>query len=212
VGTSSIALTQAAALCRFSLSRSGDAIGSSGGRLGFDVSTLSGCNWTAVPSQGWISVATGQSGNASAAVGLTVAANAGARRVATVTVAGESYTVTQDAAPPPAPPAPAPPAPQPPAPTPGPTPGPAPAPSPTPPSPPRAVHLDGTAFLVTGGCPSISFFVDGEHVVTDGSTDYKKGNCGDVRGLRRVKVDGLKSGDLVHATRIELEKDDDDER
>jgi len=73
------------------------------------------------------------------------------------------------------------------------------------------VKLEGHAFLVTGGCPNISFFVDGARVAADGSTDYKKGKCGDVENGRQVKVNGVKSGDVVRATKIELEKDDDDD-
>jgi hypothetical protein len=194
-----VEITQAAAPCRFSLSRSGDSIGFAGGRLAFDLTTLTGCSWSTSVSQNWISIASGQSGNASATIGLSVAANPGARRVADVNVGGQTYTVTQDATPPPPDPTP----------TPAPTPSPAPAPTPTP-TPPRLVKLEGRASAVAGGCPNISFFVDGERVAADSSTEYKKGKCGDVANGRELKVEGVKS-DLVHATKIEVEKDDDDD-
>jgi hypothetical protein len=74
------------------------------------------------------------------------------------------------------------------------------------------VHLDGRAFLVVGGCPNIAFLVDGTQVAADGSTDYKKGNCGDVTNGRGVKVDGVLSGVVVRATKIELQKDKDNDR
>ena len=41
-----VTLTQAAAPCQYSLSRAGDVIGPSGGRLGFDIATLGGCGWS----------------------------------------------------------------------------------------------------------------------------------------------------------------------
>jgi Domain of unknown function (DUF5666) len=200
VGSDRLTISQAAALCRFSLSRSGDTIGFAGGRLAFDLTTLTGCSWTASAAQNWISIASGQSGNASATIGLSIASNSGARRVGEVNVGGQTYLVTQDA-----PPAPTP-APPPPTPTPTPTPSPTPSPTPTPP---RSVKLDGRVSSVAGGCPNISFVVDGERVAADGSTEYRKGKCGDVDNGREVKVEGLKT-DVVHATKIELEKDDDD--
>src|SRR5262249_6265147 len=84
-----------------------------------------GCAWTAASADSWIAVRSGQSGNASGTVGLTVAANAGDARVGRVNVAGQNYTVNQVGAPRPAP---APP----PAPTPPPSPSPTPPPAPAP--------------------------------------------------------------------------------
>src|SRR5256885_504146 len=103
VGSQTVALSQAAAPCQFRLSRNGDPIGSAGGRMSFDVTTLTGCAWTAASSDGWIAVNSGQSGSTTGTVALTVSANTGAARVGHVNVAGQSYTVTQDGAP--APPA-----------------------------------------------------------------------------------------------------------
>ena len=143
VGAVTIQLNQAAPPCRFSLTRLGDPIEPAGGRLEVGVSTLNGCGWTATSGVGWITVVSGQEGKGSGTVALSVASNGGAARVATVNIADQTYTVTQEAArpqPAPAPPTPAPPAPAPPVPTPpAPTPPlpapPAPAPVPTPPAP-----------------------------------------------------------------------------
>jgi hypothetical protein len=216
VASETVPVTQAAAPCQYSLSRSSDAIAAAGGRLGFDVSTVGGCSWTASSSDGWIALSSGQSGNGSGSVGLTVSPNAGNQRVGRVNVAGQSYTVTQEATPPPAAPAPAPgptpaptpaPSPQPPSgPTPSPTPTPAPTPAPKPPPAPKAVQLEGTAFVLSRSCPNATFFVDGERVVADGSTDYRKGDCSDLGTGDELKVEGLKSDDFVRATRIEFKK------
>jgi outer membrane biosynthesis protein TonB len=226
VGEQRIALSQAAAPCQFRLSRSGDPIGSAGGRLSFDVTTLNGCAWTSTSSDGWIAVASGQSGTASGTVTIAVSTNAGAARVGHVTVAGQSYTVTQDGAP--APPAPAPlptpapvpvptPAPSPtPMPTPTPTPTPAPTPKPTPPPPPppppapapKTVDFKGTVSSAFGRCPDLLLTIDGQPVITDSSTDFRKGNCDDVRDAKSASGKGmLLASGFIRATEIEAGKE-----
>ena len=204
VADQQVAVRQDGAPCRFSLSRSADSIGYGGGRLTVDVSTLTGCSWTASASQSWMAITSGQSGNANGTVGLSIAANSGARRVGELHVGGQIYTVTQDAAP--APPAPAP-TPAPPSPAPAPPPAPKPPPSPIPS---KDVHLDGTALFVSGACPDISFFVDGRRVEANGQTQFK-GKCNDLNGGDHVVVDGKDNGDVVTATKIELKKKKDDD-
>ena len=214
-GSHSVQLSQAAAACRFALSRSSDAIGPRGGRLSVDVSTLSGCNWTATSGDNWIAVSSGQSGNSSGTVGLTVAANTGASRVGRVNVAGQNYTVVQDAAPAPLPaptPSPTPaPAPTPtPAPTPAPAPTPTPAPAPQPPGP-RA-EFSGLVIGASGRCPNLTFTVSGRAVVTDNSTKFKGLSCDDVaKGGRVVKGSGpTDSSGAIHADVVERVRDDEE--
>src|SRR6185436_14197294 len=122
VGAQSVTVSQAAAPCAFSLSRPADVIAAAGGRLAVDVTALSGCGWSATSRASWIVVSEGQSGTASATVGLAVAANLGAARVGEVTIAGHTYTVNQAAAPASGP-------------EPVPTPLPSPVPTPVPPTP-----------------------------------------------------------------------------
>jgi hypothetical protein len=57
-----------------------------------------GCLWIAAsgPNSNFLTVTTGASGNGNGSVGYTVAANAGLSRVGTITIAGQTYTVTQD--------------------------------------------------------------------------------------------------------------------
>jgi catechol 2,3-dioxygenase-like lactoylglutathione lyase family enzyme len=58
------------------------------------------CDWTAVSNSDFITVNSGATGNGTGAVGFTVAPNAtGAARTGTLTVAGQTVTITQDAAP-----------------------------------------------------------------------------------------------------------------
>src|SRR4051812_43320781 len=193
VGSQTLGVSPAAAPCQFRLSRGGGPIGSAGGRLSVDLTTIAGCAWSASSGDAWIAVTSGQSGNASATVTLTVAANIGTARVGHAVIGGQTYTVTQDGppapAPPPAPPpaptpAPAPPPPPSPAPTPKPTPPPTPkptpppAPDPPPPTPsPRPVEFGGTVSSAFGRCPSLLFTISGMTIVTDASTDFHKGKC-----------------------------------
>ena len=203
VGSESMTVIQAAAACVFTLSRTADSIAAAGGRLAVDVATLIGCRWTASSGDAWIAVTNGQSGDAAGTVGLSIAVNAGAARLGRVNVAGQNYTVNQDAVPAPIPsPAPSPP------PTPAPTPAPPPTPAPTPaPAPPpvagRNASFEGTVTNVSGSCPTLTFSVGGSRVKTTRDTRFKDISCSEVaRGGKRVKGDGVtdSSGAIVATT------------
>ena len=63
------------------------------------VTAGSGCAWTAVSNDAWITVTGGASGTGNGTVNYSVAANtATSQRAGTVTIAGETFTVTQRAA------------------------------------------------------------------------------------------------------------------
>jgi hypothetical protein len=64
------------------------------------VASASNCAWTAVSNAAWISVA-GGGGTGNGNVRYTVAPNAGGARTGTMSVAGATVTVSQEAAPPP---------------------------------------------------------------------------------------------------------------
>lgn len=195
VGSEKIQLSQAAAPCTFRLSRSGDSIGADGGRLSVDLTTLTGCAWTAVSDASWLSIVTGGNGSASTTITVAAAANTGDARGARVNAGGQVYTVQQAAksvAPPPTPPSP------PPAPTP---------PPPGPPPPDTSIQLEGTVFALVGRCPDVAFWTDGHWVEAGASTGYKKGGCGDLSGGDTVKVNGhLRPNGVVDADQIELKK------
>jgi hypothetical protein len=196
VGSEKIQISQAAAPCTFRLSKSADSIGADGGRLSFDLATLTGCNWTAASDAAWLSIAAGANGNASATITVAAAPNSGDARVAHVNAGGQIYTVQQAAksvapTPPSAPPSPPP------------TP-----PPPAPPSPPEnSIDLDGTAIAVAGRCPDLAFWTDGHWVITSATTEFKKGKCGDLSSGDPVKVLGrLRPNGVVDADQIELKK------
>ena len=56
--------------------------------------------WTATSNASWLSIASGASGTGNGAVFFSVAANSGAQRVGTLTIAGQTFSVTQMAPPP----------------------------------------------------------------------------------------------------------------
>ena len=91
-------VTQDALACSFALG-STSSIVAAGGRTGsVTVTSPSGCSWTAASPVSWITVSPAN-GNGTGTVSFTVAANpAAAARTATLTIANQSYAITQDAA------------------------------------------------------------------------------------------------------------------
>lgn len=71
----------------------------SGGPLQVEVVTQAGCTWTAASNAAWVSVVNGATGAGSGRVDLTVAENTGAARSATLVVAGQTVTVSQQSRP-----------------------------------------------------------------------------------------------------------------
>jgi uncharacterized protein DUF5666/all-beta uncharacterized protein len=178
VASTPVQLNQAGVPCQFALSQTDGRVGPAGGPINVGVSTLSGCAWSATAIDPWISIVSGQSGNASGNVTLWVAANTGKARTGSVSIAGLRFTVSQ-------------------------TGGDAPGPT----DPPEKVHLEGLALLVTGRCPNLQFVVSGNAVVTDSNTDFrKKASCEDLSAGDSVTVDGIRDGVTVRAQSIEFQK------
>jgi hypothetical protein len=90
-------VSQAAAPCTYAIAPSSQAVVSGGGAGFFAVTAGTGCSWTASSGAAWISV-TGPSGSGNGTVAFTVAANTtGSQRVGTISVGGQTFTVTQAA-------------------------------------------------------------------------------------------------------------------
>jgi hypothetical protein len=56
-----------------------------------------GCAWTAISNAVWLTISSGSNGTGNGTVNFTVAANTGAARTGTLTIAGQTFTVNQDA-------------------------------------------------------------------------------------------------------------------
>jgi hypothetical protein len=99
VADQALIVRQATAICGYSLSPTAQSIAAAGGPgAPVSVSTSAGCAWTVVSNAPWITVTAGQSGSGSGTVGFTVAANAGDTRTGTLSIAGQTMTVTQTGA------------------------------------------------------------------------------------------------------------------
>ena len=81
--------------CAFTISPTSESFPRGGGTGAVTVTTQSGCAWTATSNANWITITSGASGTGSGSVGFTVAANTGPARTGTLTIAGSTFTVTE---------------------------------------------------------------------------------------------------------------------
>ncbi|MGD0651289.1 MAG: S8 family serine peptidase, partial [Verrucomicrobiia bacterium] len=81
--------------CAYAVSPSSATFGTSGGSGNVNVTTSASCAWTATSSAGWLTITAGNSGTGNGTVSYFVAANTGATRTGTLTIAGQSVTVSQ---------------------------------------------------------------------------------------------------------------------
>jgi hypothetical protein len=96
IGDRVLTVTQAGTPgCTYALSPTSKNFGANGGTVAVSVTAAAGCSWTAVSNASWITALT-PSGNGSARVSLTVPRNpAKAPRTGTVTIAGLTFTITE---------------------------------------------------------------------------------------------------------------------
>ncbi len=83
------------ATCVTSLSPTTQNIAGSGGTGSFNVNAPGSCNWTAVPSNGFVTITSGATGSGNGTVNFSVAANSGPQRTATIIVGGQVFNITQ---------------------------------------------------------------------------------------------------------------------
>src|SRR5215212_8054948 len=82
--------------CTFSISPTSSSQPAGGGTGSVSVTTSAGCSWSAVSNATFITITSGSSGTGSGTVNYSVAANGGTgSRTGTMTVAGQTFTVTQ---------------------------------------------------------------------------------------------------------------------
>jgi serine protease AprX len=90
--------TEATVTCAATLNPTSADYTAAGGSGTFDVQTGSGCDWTAVSNDSWIHITGGGSGTGNGTVSYSVDANSDGARIGTITAAGQTFTVNQDAA------------------------------------------------------------------------------------------------------------------
>jgi hypothetical protein len=83
--------------CAFTINPTSQNFTASGGSGSVSVTASgSACAWTAASNAVWITITSGSSGTGSGATQFSVAANIGPQRSGTLTIAGQTFTVTQD--------------------------------------------------------------------------------------------------------------------
>jgi hypothetical protein len=91
-------VTQSGVSCTYSISPTSQSFSSSGGTGSVSVTAESGCDWIATSNDDWITITSGSSGSGDGAVDYSVSSNSSAgSRTGTMTIAGETFTVTQEA-------------------------------------------------------------------------------------------------------------------
>jgi hypothetical protein len=91
-------VAQEGASCGYSISPSNQNVAAAGGTGSVAVSTAGGCAWTATSNAGWLSITGAASGTGNGSVSFSVAANTGSARTGTLTIAGQTFTIVQEAA------------------------------------------------------------------------------------------------------------------
>src|SRR5256712_6031412 len=90
-----VTVAQAGQTCSYTLSPTTASAPAAGAALSTSVSTSTACSWTAASNATWISITAGASGSGNGTVNYTVATNTGTTRTGTLTVAGQTVSVTQ---------------------------------------------------------------------------------------------------------------------
>jgi PKD repeat protein len=82
--------------CSYTIAPASQAMPAAGGTGTVTVTAAIGCTWTATSSASWITITSGASGSGNGTVSYTAAPNSSASsRTGTVTIAGQTFTVTQ---------------------------------------------------------------------------------------------------------------------
>jgi hypothetical protein len=85
-----------AAGCAASINPTSQTIGAGGGAAtAVAVTSTAGCAWTATSNASWITITQGATGSGNGTVAFTVASTTGPERSGTLTIAGQTHTVTQ---------------------------------------------------------------------------------------------------------------------
>ena len=81
--------------CNYSISPDDQKVEERAGTRTVRVSTTNACSWTASSNASWITVTSGATGTGDGSVAFSYAANTGALRTGTLTIAGQTFTLTQ---------------------------------------------------------------------------------------------------------------------
>ncbi|HEX8070048.1 MAG TPA: BACON domain-containing carbohydrate-binding protein, partial [Pyrinomonadaceae bacterium] len=98
IGAFSFPSCTGAPSCTYSIAPTSNSVGAGGTTGSVTVTTTAGCAWTAVSNSSFITITAGANGTGNGTVSYSVAANTtSSQRTGTLTVAGQTFTVTQAA-------------------------------------------------------------------------------------------------------------------
>jgi hypothetical protein len=89
------AVTQAGQACAYAIAPAAASPPASGGSGSVTVTATPGCAWAVSGNPAWITINSGANGSGNGTVAYSVQANTGGSRAATLTIAGQPFTVTQ---------------------------------------------------------------------------------------------------------------------
>jgi len=99
IAENTFTVTQSGGTCNYSISPINQSFSISGGIGYINVTTESCCTWTATSNVSWITITSGSNGTGNGKVNYSVAANTGSQRTGIITIAGQTFTVTQEGSP-----------------------------------------------------------------------------------------------------------------
>jgi hypothetical protein len=92
-----VRVTQSGAQCQFEIAPRSQTFAAAGGTATIAVGAGTGCAWTAVSSESWLTITAGGSGNGDGIVEFSVEPNAGVARLAALAIGDQTFVVTQQA-------------------------------------------------------------------------------------------------------------------
>ena len=99
VAGQTVTVTQSAVPCTYTITPVSGTMAAGGGPVTATVSAASHCPWTAASNLPWMTIASAAAGIGNGSVQLAIAANPGAGRTGTATIATRTFTLSQAAAP-----------------------------------------------------------------------------------------------------------------
>jgi hypothetical protein len=81
--------------CTYAISPTSDTEDSGSGKGNISITAPGGCSWTATSNAAFLTITSGASGSGNGTTTYTIAANTGPQRTGTLTVAGQTFTLTQ---------------------------------------------------------------------------------------------------------------------
>ena len=69
------------------------------------------------------------------------------------------------------------------------------------------IEIEGVVADKSGTCPNVTFTIAGQRVVTDASTKFEDGSCGELANGKKVEVDAVPGAKDVplRATEVDLD-------